>query len=354
MQDQSFDEIFAERVRSSRVFILGAGFSAGAGVPLTEKLLSQTMESFSAECPGLYERISEHAAECFELDDAATIDFSAVDFSELCTFLEYIELKEFGGGERWKDSGSREKLALRFYLAKTITQACPGVDSIPDLYLRFAENLNEQDIVISFNWDPLLERALIAVGKNFTYNFQDRSSIKLCKLHGSVNWRLGELKTRLELPARFSWESLGYTEGMMDVEMYHAPELLHSASWSGCQPLAEVEPFLVLPGYGKGFDVRANAVLWYKPEFAFSLTHDVFIIGLSLAPDDFFVRSFFLSNLPFIQQYSGVDGRHIHIINPAKEAAQNYEFVLSKGHATLHNENFSLRHVELMQGCVNA
>ncbi|MEQ8259219.1 MAG: hypothetical protein RH947_02890 [Alcanivorax sp.] len=352
--DQRLDAVYATRVKSSRVFILGAGFSASAGVPLTNKLLAQAMSMFSVECPGLYERISGYTAECFELGDADDVDYEKVDFSELCTFLEYIELREFGGGERWKDTGSREKLALRFYLSKTISEVCPDVGSIPELYSRFARNLNENDVVISFNWDPLLERALIEVGKTFTYNFQDPKGIKLCKLHGSVNWRLGELRTQLQLPASFSWESLKFTEGMMNVEMYHSPELIHSESWSQCRPLGEVEPFLVLPGYGKGFDVRANAVLWYKPEFAFSFTHDVYIIGLSLAPDDFFVRSLFLSNLPFIDRYSGVEGRHIHIINPASDAAQNYEFVLSKGNATLHNENFSMQHVELMERCADA
>jgi len=113
-------------------------------------------------------------------------------------------------------------------------------------------------------------------------------------------------------------------------------------------PLGEVDPFLVLPGYGKAFDVRANAVLWYRPEFAFSATHDVFIIGLGLVDDDFFVRSFFLSNLPYINEFSGVDGRRIFIINPDKAAASNYDFVLRHGQAELLNTPFSPEHIELM------
>jgi hypothetical protein len=104
-----------------------------------------------------------------------------------------------------------------------------------------------------------------------------------------------------------------------------------------------------LPGYGKAFDVRANAVLWYKPEFAFSGRHDVYIIGLSVAHDDFFIRSFFLSNLPYIGGYLGVDGRKVFIINPDPIAMENYAFVLSKGYAELLKEDFSNSHVLMMK-----
>ena len=89
-------------------------------------------------------------------------------------------------------------------------------------------------------------------------------------------------------------------------------------------------------------------MLWYKPEFAFATTHDVYIIGLSLAPDDFFIRSLFLSNLPYIGYYSGVEGRKIFVINPDEKANDNYQFILSMGYAELWNEKFTNKHVRFM------
>jgi hypothetical protein len=339
--------LIAQYVKRNRVFILGAGFSAGAGIPLTEGLLANAMKKFSVECPGIYSRVENYAKESIGAPDD-DLDLSRVSFSELCTFLEFVELREYGGGERWCENGSREKLALRFYLAKTIAEQTPVIGSIPQLYLDFAAQLHERDIVISLNWDGLLEVALEAVGKIYTYNFSDNSAIKLCKLHGSVNWRLGEPNQWGEPVNTLGWQSLDFTKGMMTREIYHSPELLRFPTWQHYTPLGEVDPFLVLPGYGKAFDVRANAVLWYKPEFAFATTHDVYIVGLGLAYDDFFVRSFFLSNLPYIDSYSGVDGRRIFIINPDGGAASNYEFVLCKGHAELLQAPFSSEHVALM------
>lgn len=336
-------------VKKNRVFILGAGFSASAGVPLTIPLLKSAMKKFSVECSGIFERVNEYAKESIEDYSDDVLDYSKVDFSELCTFLEYIELREYGGGERWKDEGSREKLALRYYLAKTLVENTPSGDDIPQLYLDFASQLHERDIVISLNWDGLLEVALDKVGKAYTYNWDDDKAIKLCKLHGSVNWRLNE-PSNLGTPVNtLGWQSLKFTEGMMNNEMYYTSELLNYDIWCHYQPLGEVEPFLVLPGYGKAFDVRSNAVLWYKPEFAFAATHDVYIIGLSLAPDDFFIRSLFLSNLPFIDSYSGVKGRKTYIINPDTDASKNYDFILSKGAAELVNEKFDIKHVDLMK-----
>lgn len=338
---------FEQYVKHNRVFILGAGFSAAAGIPLTEELLAQAMNKFSIECPGIYLRVENYAKECVGSTDQ-NLDLSKISFSELCTFLEFIELREYGGGERWCDNGSREKLALRFYLAKTIAERTPTASSVPQLYLDFADQLHERDIVISLNWDGLLEVALEAVGKRYSYNFSDEGAIKLCKLHGSVNWRLGDPKQWGTPVNTLGWQSMEFTKGMMTREIYHSSSLLQFSTWHRYSPLGELDPFLVLPGYGKAFDVRANAVLWYKPEFAFATTHDVFIIGLGLARDDFFVRSFFLSNLPYINSFSGVDGRKIFIVNPDKEAASNYEFILRHGHAELMNTRFSQEHVELM------
>jgi len=339
---------FEQYVKRNRVFILGAGFSAGAGIPLTEELLASAMKKFAIECPGIYSRLENYAKESLGSIDE-DLDIAKLSFSELCTFLEFIELREYGGGERWCENGSREKLALRFYLAKTIIEHTPVAISLPQLYLDFAAQLHERDIVISLNWDGLLEVALEAVGKTYTYNFADEKAIKLCKLHGSVNWRLSKPNQWGEPVNTLGWQSLEFTKGMMTREIYHSPSLLRFGTWLRHSPLGEVDPFLVLPGYGKAFDVRANAVLWYKPERAFETTHDVYIVGLGLAHDDFFVRSFFLSNLPHISSISGVGGRRIFIINPDARATSNYEFVLRKGHAELIQAPFSAEHVGLMK-----
>ena len=127
----------------------------------------------------------------------------------------------------------------------------------------------------------------------------------------------------------------------METDMFVSPRLLSATTWSDYQPLGELQPFLVLPGYGKAFDVRSNAMLWYKPEFLFAAARDVFIVGLGLSPDDYFIRSFFLYACPLS------DGK-IYIINPDPQAPANYAFMLRGQNAELIQEPFSLDHVRLI------
>lgn len=335
---------FAAEIRKCRVFVLGAGFSAAAGVPLTVALLSEALQLFAAECPGIYARVEGYAKEAMGAA-SDVLDIAHLSFSELCTFLEFIELRDYGGGERWSENGSREKLALRYYLAKTLVGRTPRPAAVPELYRAFAVQLHPRDMVISFNWDGLLEASLEAVGKKYVYDRSDDSAVTISKLHGSVNWRLGEPNVWGEPRRTLPWAQLNFGSGMMTRHLFAARPLLELAVWQHYGPLGEVDPYLVLPGYGKAFDVRANAALWYKPEFIFAFTHHVYIIGLSLAHDDFFVRSFFLSNLPYIDGYSGVPGRKIVIINPAPAARDDYGFILQRENVELWNERFDIAHV---------
>jgi hypothetical protein len=336
---------FRDAHRANRVFILGAGFSAAAGVPLTMELLEEALSLFSIECPGIYSRVENYAMESIG-KESGRLNVKELNFSELCTYLEFIELREYGGGERWNENGSREKLALRYYLAKTIVRRTPKPSNVPSLYLEFAAQLQPGDVVISFNWDGLLESALLAIGKPYKYDQSDEKAITISKLHGSVNWRLGEPGSSNGSPPVLPWKKMDFGSGMMQRSLYQVPDLLEKHCWNRFQPLGEVDPYLVLPGYGKAFDVRANAALWYKPEFIFAFTHDVYIIGLSLAHDDFFVRSFFLSNLPYINSYTETPGRKIVIINPSKTIHSDYEFALRRGEAEVWNEPFCSVHIK--------
>lgn len=336
----SDNRAWSEYARKRRVFILGAGFSAAAGIPLTAPLLETAMKTFAAECPGIYERVCNYTSD-IQWESDGSPDFSKVSFSDLCTHLEFVELREYAGGERWSDAGSREKLALRFYLAKTIARLTPSDDAIPDLYLEFAKQLNGGDIVISFNWDVLLEKAIKQVGKVFTYNFK-RDDVKLSKPHGSVNWRLGQRIVQGRLINTLDWKKIGFAEGgMIEIDLYSSNELHSILAWDRYQPLGELQPFLVLPGYGKAFDVRSIATLWYRPEFTFAACRDIFIIGLGLSSDDHFIRSFFLNNFP-------MNDRHTFIINPDKLAVTNYAFMLRDKNAKLIQENFSQDHIKFI------
>lgn len=327
-------------IQKGRIFILGAGFSAAAGIPMTGSLLERAMVLFRSECTGVFERVQSYTKTAFGVRDSEP-NYKEISFSDLCTFLDYVELRESGGKERWSDHGCRERLALKHYLGKAIINTTPQPDGLPELYRAFATQLRETDVIITFNWDCLLEIALTVVGRLYTYGARDNVPL-LCKMHGSVHWRIGN-QPRL-FPSRLRWHPLEFV-GVRDTGLYSSNDLLYQEAWQVAEPIGgEVEPFLVLPGYGKAKDVQVLRWLWYKPEGFFALTDEVYIIGLSLAQDDFFVRSFLLYAL------SDWNGR-ITVINPDPATCGNYSLLL-RPQLSFRVEQFALSHVEEMRSGV--
>jgi hypothetical protein len=166
-------------------------------------------------------------------------------------------------------------------------------------------------------------------------------------MHGSVNWRIGLDFSRAP---RFEWKPTGFREDSIKEQVHFSLDLLDFDAWRDAEPISgEVEPFLVLPGFGKAYDIRAISTLWYKPETVFSFTKDIYIIGLALNPDDFFVRSFLLATLPYLDSFHSLD-RTITIINPDERIRENYEFI-KKG-VKFVQEPFGEKHVEAMENSV--
>jgi hypothetical protein len=179
------------------------------------------------------------------------------------------------------------------------------------------------------------------VGKTFTYNFE-RDHVKLSKLHGSVNWRLGKATRQGKPIDTLNWQPIGLANGgMIEIDLYSSVQLSSILTWDRYQPLGELQPFLVLPGYGKAFDVRSISTLWYRPEFTFAACRDIYIVGLGLSPDDHFIRSFFLNNFP-------MEERKTFVINPDVHAHNNYAFMLKDQNVEFIAEKFSIAHVKLI------
>ena len=292
-----------------RIFFLGAGFSAGAGIPLTNKLLPMAARLFQSEAAGLFGRVANYANE-------VDVDFegnpNAEDFSKLCTHLEFLELREYAGGERWSSDGSREKVALKFYLAKAIALSAPESHQIPNHYLEFADSLTPDDIIVTFNWDLLLESALKKVGKAYSYNWKT-GQIHILKLHGSINWINNPPTSFRNRKRQFGYQPLGYKDGLMENEIYSSEELHIKNSWHEAHALQdEVKPKIILPGYGKPFEVRDLAILWYRIEFLNLRQGGVSVIGLNISPDDFIVESLFRYLLRSVISQE----RTIRVLNP--------------------------------------
>jgi hypothetical protein len=187
-----------------RLMVLGAGFSRPAGLPLADQLLDLVLtelERFFGEETHLHRALhayKEFLRECTG-DDAEKIDIEA-----FAAYLDYRHSFGVLGSDTWSGAGNRDQLLLRWGIGRVLHGLTPPAGQLPGLYLEFAERLAPRDVVLTFNYDLVLERSLEAVGKKFR-RFPSRFSevspslgtvdtetaseeVTVLKPHGSIDW----------------------------------------------------------------------------------------------------------------------------------------------------------------------
>ena len=314
----------ASDIERGRVFFLGAGFSAGAGVPLTNVLLPKAAALFRDQASGLFERIGWWASD-------ADVDLNgrpnAVDLARLCTQLDFMELREHGGGERWSVEGSQERLALKYFLAKAVATSTPHAAKLPAYYVEFAKSLIWSDVIVSFNWDTLVESLLDYAGVPYTFT-GEWGKVLILKLHGSVNWRQDQRRAMAGDAPKLNYRPIGYYNEQPESDIHWSDKLLTPEAWWESRSLVdEVRPMIVLPGYGKAVDVRLLSAIWYRPEFLNMRQGGISIIGLSVAEDDYIVEGL----LRYLLRSGISEKTPVRVVNPDPAVGKKFANIAGSG-----------------------
>ena len=100
------------------------------------------------------------------------------------------------GSDEYFEHGSLSIVAARRAIQRILIDRTP-VDT-PSLYQKFSKHLSPNDVVLTFNYDTLLEQSLDSIVKPYTLtpewwlNQDERESrytyVDLLKLHGSIDW----------------------------------------------------------------------------------------------------------------------------------------------------------------------
>jgi hypothetical protein len=94
-----------------------------------------------------------------------------------------------GPGTPWNRSESIS--AWLSYLERALCEVILERDDRANLdtIVRWADGVNSEDSVVTFNYDTLVERALSEVGTDWNHGFSDRDvGVPVYKLHGSIDW----------------------------------------------------------------------------------------------------------------------------------------------------------------------
>ncbi|MCU1494352.1 MAG: hypothetical protein JWO62_2116 [Acidimicrobiaceae bacterium] len=180
-----------------RLFFLGAGFSKPAGLPLANELLEPVLHAIRPYASG---------GGTTHLDDAL---WEYQQYLDVAQPDKPFDVEEFGAWLDWSNTLALDSTdcdaglalaQLRWGIGRVLHRATP--EEIPEEYLAFARELDVSDVVITLNYDCLLERALDAVSlpyRRFPMRYQNEIGVvdlsrgvelQLMKLHGSLDWAL--------------------------------------------------------------------------------------------------------------------------------------------------------------------
>ncbi len=183
-----------------RLYILGAGFSHPAGLPLGTELWNE-VRSRASRLGGRASRFNDDLEtylrfrrEC----DGCELKPDDIEFEDFLAFLDLEHHLGLQGRDEWSHEGNESQVLVKWLIGQILTERTPIAKPLPQLYYDFASELGPGDWILTFNNDVILERALQRVGRAYRL-FQSRNSasvrvyepekdVVVLKLHGSVDW----------------------------------------------------------------------------------------------------------------------------------------------------------------------
>jgi hypothetical protein len=185
--------------------------------------------------------------------DGLVIAPEHVDFEEFLGYLDIDFVLGLRGSDAWSADGNETQVLVKTLIGQVITERTPEPSAIPSSYLRFAERLQPNDHVLTFNYDVLLERALDRVGTPYRL-FPKRykavgngtaevdtsyKEVIISKLHGSVDWfDRGQYRRNLEARASMGFQGATY-DPVFNNPAIRASPLLQGPRFPG-DPLLEM------------------------------------------------------------------------------------------------------------------
>jgi valyl-tRNA synthetase len=306
--------------RNFAIYVLGAGFSCPAGLPLANELWSEVRRRA--------ERMEGRAAK--DLDyyiayrktcDGVELTRDTVNFEEFLGFLDVEFHLGLRGSDTWSTDGNEAQVVVKTLIGEILTERMPV--KVPELYLQFAKKLQPNDLVLTFNYDVLLERALSQVGtpyRLFPTRYESvgpngggvvdnsRKEVVIFKLHGSIDWfdrrryRRREEEFRRQGVAGHPNDPVFHpSSGLGMAPLLDGPHededplgevfrVLDIEKLYARRPLFLATPLIVPPSVTKVLWFEPFKDFWWGMDAAGGLNLRMAIIGFSLAAHDDYAR----------------------------------------------------------------
>ncbi len=312
------------------VYIVGAGFSAGLGYPLTSDLLQRLWPRLpDDDFRQRLRKVIEFHHHGFDSERFSTFPNVEQLLSQMEVNDQFFDMSRNHIGDftrdKLRDIQQRFLLSVAdwFYdLTKT-----DRMKRAQDTWLKkFKERvIAERAAVISFNWDLVLDDLLFGDTLNATsYGFGDDNANApvLIKPHGSLNWFEGETGRNIKEEMRFAVHSHGTPSIYAFRDLTRGPATRHGRVY---------EPLIIPPVFLKKFDNPIFTKLWQRATAELSSAKRVVFLGYSMPDADLHTQ--FIVRCGFYNQIRGEVKEHgaripgpgaaeVVIVNPDRGAAQ--------------------------------
>lgn len=308
---------------TKRVFILGAGFSAQAGMPLSTELTGTLLDRFKeinheemlSWYKWLKQRIDWLKKTSGKISGGINIE-QVFDLAHFDVEAWRMEQQRCSLGRQYGDTpwGQAERIQtwltyMEDDLIDVIWEKQKNAREKLELVSMFSKNLRADDAALTFNYDTLLEESLTAQQKPWHYGFkkENGNGVLVLKMHGSINWVIVPRSQvdNFGYPVLFQKEDKNKKvdecapmgESEYDYVLLRVPDdklanrienrdlqWANKTFYIGLAGLGSYKPLHKLPGSG---EVWVNAMKDIRG------AEEIYVIGFSLSPFDNMARLHF-------------------------------------------------------------
>lgn len=304
------------------VYVIGAGFSAALGYPLVNDLLVRLWPKLSKDTKSALGKVVKFHHPNFDSKRATSFPNIEILLSEMMANEQLFDASRTSPGKFTKKALRNVRRQLLLAITDWFHELREAHSSAQPVWLtKFVGHLvSTNSVIISFNWDLVLDALLFDQIGSANYGLDDTSSGPvLLKPHGSLNWFGGTFGKRINAERK----ELLYADA--DEKTYR---FRHFRSPVGKR---DYMPLIIPPVFNKSFDEGIYRETWKRCVSELSRAKTVTFLGYSLPDADLQAR--FILRCGFENQHQGelqADGERASPTGPAKVVIINPDVLAAR------------------------
>lgn len=312
------------------VYVVGAGFSAGLGYPLTKSLLIDVWEQLPRETRDQLHKIISFHHPAFSLKRRTSFPDIELLLTEVAVNQELFKASRRAEGGFTEERLEQTRNELLFTIASWFHNLYEAASETDWLKTIVEKLRREKAAIVSFNWDLVLDHLVFDEIDAQSYGLSGAlgNGPMLLKPHGSLNWYQGTVLHDVSEGKRV--EIFHTRDKSKSVHAFLLPRGVKSKAGK------RYDPVIIPPTYLKDFKPMIFQQLWNNCTEVLSTSRRIVFLGYSLPAADlhaqFIFRCAFYNQLhgrikDTEERFPATGAAEVVIVNPDQDAAKRIESV---------------------------